>query len=255
MASDNGEHVDACHPSRSGAATASVGERLVTIFELLLDAYGPQNWWPGSGGFETVVGAILTQSTAWANVERALHNLRVAEALEPSAMLALSEAELEALVRPSGFFRVKGRKLRAFVSMLAADFGGSLERLFALPAEDLRARLLATYGIGPETADDIVLYAAGKPSFVIDAYTRRVFARLGITPQPDRYEAWRAFFMDALPAAVALYNEYHALIDRHARETCRAQPLCEGCVLRAICPTGQARAIPAARVAYGHGAG
>jgi endonuclease-3 related protein len=210
------------------------------VYERLLKAYGPQGWWPGDdSAFRVVVGAILTQSTAWTNVERALANLEGAGALNVQGLLRLSEEELARLVRPSGYYKAKARKLRAFAGMLEEDFGGSLERLFALPLVELRARLLATHGIGPETADDIILYAAHRPSFVVDVYTRRIFSCLGLRPAGDSYDAWQTMLTSALPRDVSLYKEYHALLVRHAKVSCRKAPLCEGCCLLALCAAGQ----------------
>jgi len=187
-----------------------------------------------------VAGAILTQSAAWGNVEKALGNLRAAGALSPEGLHALGEGEIAALVRPSGYYNAKARKLKAFVEMLCERFGGDLGRLLALPADELRQVLLATHGIGPETADSIVLYAAGQPSFVIDAYTRRIFSRLGIAPSGDGYDAWRALFMESLPADARLLKEYHALIVRLGKDACRKrEPRCGGCVLASVCETGR----------------
>jgi endonuclease-3 related protein len=210
------------------------------VYDRLLAAYGPQGWWPGDdSAFTVVVGAILTQSAAWANVEKALANLDRAGALSPRGLLRLREEELARLVRPSGYYNAKARKLRAFAEMLAVDFGGSLERLFALPLAEMRARLLATHGIGPETADDILLYAARRPVFVVDAYTRRIFSRLGLRPEREAYAGWQALFTSALPRDVTLLNEYHALLVRHAKAACRKVPVCEGCCLAALCATGR----------------
>jgi endonuclease-3 related protein len=217
-------------------------ERLLDIYRRLLDFYGRQHWWPaGDDPFVVVVGAILTQSAAWKNVEAALAKLRGAGLLSIDALLRVSDEELERAVRPSGYFRMKARRLKAFAAMLAERFHGRLEGLFALPVEEMRAALLATYGIGPETADDIVLYAAHKPAFVVDAYTRRIFGRLGMRPDVDSYDGWRCLFSDALPPDAALFNEYHALIVRHGKVTCRREPLCRGCPLLDVCPTGQSR--------------
>jgi endonuclease-3 related protein len=211
------------------------------VYQRLFEAYGPRGWWPGAESpFEVVVGAILTQNTAWVNVERALARLRAAGALSVEGVRAIPEPDLAELLRPSGYFNTKARKLKAFVAMLEAEHGGDLGGLLALPLDDLRARLLATWGIGPETADDIVLYAAGHPSFVIDAYTVRIFTRLGVTPERNRYEEWRALFMAALPPDAALFNEYHALIVTHGNLTCRPAPRCPGCPLLDLCPTGRA---------------
>jgi endonuclease-3 related protein len=230
----------------AGPADAALRHRLLTVFERLLAAYGPRGWWPGAASpFEVIVGAILTQNTAWANVERALARLRAAGALSVAAVRSLPEPELGDLVRPSGTYRAKARGLKAFVAMLDARHGGDLNRLLALPAAELRRQLLATWGIGPETADDIVLYAAGQPSFVVDAYTVRICRRLGITPVsaapaggPARrpgYEDWRALFMAALPHDAALFNEFHALIVAHGQSVCRPAPRCEACPLGDLC--------------------
>ncbi|HSP55698.1 MAG TPA: endonuclease [Dehalococcoidia bacterium] len=226
----------------TGVARVSDRRRAVEVFrdvyERLLVAYGPQHWWPGETAFEVIVGAILTQSAAWTNVEKALANLKAAGALSPQGLHGLSEGEIARLIRPSGYFNAKARKLMAFVEMLHVQFRGDLERLLTLPRDDLRALLLSTHGIGPETADSIVLYAAGQASFVIDAYTRRMFSRMGVTPSHDSYEGWRALFLDALPADAPMFNEYHALIVAHGKSVCRKTPRCRECVLRDVCETG-----------------
>lgn len=210
------------------------------MYERLFACYGPQHWWPGDGPFEVIVGAILTQSAAWTNVEKALANLKSAGMLSAAGIAATPEAELAELLRPSGYYNAKARKLKAFVALLEERFDGKLDLLLATPAEDLRPLLLATHGIGPETADSILLYAAGRPVFVIDAYTRRVFERLGFEAGADTYDAWQRLFVGALPADAAMFNEYHALIVRLAKEYCRKAPTCVGCPLLDVCPTGRA---------------
>jgi endonuclease-3 related protein len=217
-----------------------LSHRFLEIYRRLYAAYGPQHWWPGETPFEVIVGAILTQSAAWANVEKAIAHLKGAGALSPEGLARLSEAELARLIYPAGYFNAKARKLKAFVTLLSQRFDGELERLLAAPVGELRPQLLATHGIGPETADSILLYAAGRPVFVIDAYTRRVFSRLGMTPSRDSYDSWQALFMENLEADAALFNEYHALIVRHGKEVCRRQPRCEVCPLLEGCPTGRA---------------
>ena len=178
------------------------------------------------------MGAILTQNTAWASVERALAALRTAGALSPERMSALCERELADLVRPSGTFRVKARRLRAFLDMLHARLDGDLAALLALPADALVEALLAVPGIGPETADAITLYAAGQPAFVIDAYTRRIVDRLGLAPDERSYGGYRSLFTSALAADAALYSEYHALLVEHGKRRCtRNAPRCGGCSL------------------------
>jgi len=214
-------------------------EALLDIYHRLYTAYGPQGWWPGGSPFEVVVGAILTQAAAWTNVEKAIDNLKAAGVLSPRGIFRTPVDDLARLLYPAGYYNAKARKLKAFVEMLFERHGGDLDRLFALPAPELRRELLATHGIGPETADAVILYAAGRPCFVIDAYTRRVFGRLGLTPAKDDYGSWQALFEDALPPDATLYNEYHALIDRHAKTYCRKEPLCVQCFLREICATGR----------------
>ena len=209
------------------------------VYDRLLAHHGPQGWWPGDGPFETIVGAILTQNAAWANAEKALANLRAAEAMSWPAIRAMPEEELALLVRPSGYFNAKARKLKAFAVYMA---GRGDTFVGTHGAKELRAELLAVHGIGPETADDIVLYAAGLASFVIDTYTQRIVDRLGIAPDQRAYDAYQALFEDALPADAPAYNEYHALLDAHAKAVCtKREPRCGACVLLDLCPTGAAR--------------
>ena len=197
--------------------------------------YGPQHWWPADSPFEVVVGAILTQSAAWVNVEKAIENLRAAGLLSPQGLLTVGLDELARLIYPAGYYNAKARKLKAFVEVLFDRHGGDLDALFGLPVPQLRQELRAIHGIGQETADSIILYAAEKPSFVIDAYTHRVFSRLGLEPAGDDYASWQGMFSEALPADVKLFKEYHALIDHHAKTVCRKVPLCPDCSLPAIC--------------------
>mgnify|MGYP005842546397 CR=1 FL=1 len=215
-----------------------LARRLLDVHQRLFSTYGPQHWWPAETTFEVVVGAILTQSAAWTNVEKALHNLRTAGALSPAALHSLDVGEIARLIRPSGYYNTKARRLKAFVEMLAASFESDLDALLALPEATLRRLLLSTYGVGPETADSILLYAAGRPVFVIDAYTRRVFSRLGIRPREDSYHGWQTLFMASLAPDAALFNEYHALIVRLAKDVCRKRPCCRLCPLLDDCPTG-----------------
>ncbi len=224
-------------PPGYAAASTAAGRALLTLYERLHAHYGPQGWWPAETPFEMAIGAILTQATAWANVERAIANLKAAAALSPAALAALPEEELAALIRPAGYFRAKARKLKAFVSVLADEFGGELGRLLALPTAQLRARLLAIYGVGPETADSIALYAGGHPLFVVDAYTRRLFHRLGWAAERATYDELQSLFAAHLPAEAPLFNEYHALIVRHGKEVCRRRPRCACCVLADLCPS------------------
>ena len=213
--------------------------RVLRIYERLSGAYGTQHWWPGETPFEVMVGAVLTQNTAWTNVERAIGNLRSAGVLAPEPLAALPLAGLAALIRPAGYFNVKARRLHNFcVWYLEAGGFRALERW---ETAALRHALLGVNGVGPETADDILLYAFGRPVFVIDAYTRRLFRRLGAEQTDDGYETLRHWFESRLAPDVALYNEYHALIVHHAKHVCRSRPLCRGCCLARLCPSaGQA---------------
>lgn len=215
--------------------------RLYDIFNRLAAHFGPLHWWPALTPFEVVVGAILTQNTAWRNVEYAVANLKEAGALNPAALAGLDRSELEALIRPAGFFRQKAERLQLFVGHLFDRHGGDLAALLAGPLEAVRAELLACKGVGPETADSILLYAGGRPSFVVDAYTRRLFTRLGLLNGKEGYEAIRSLFMDHLPPETDLFNEYHALIVEECKTFCRKRsPLCPACPLLAGCPYGQA---------------
>ena len=209
------------------------------VFDRLFASYGPQGWWPAQTRLEVVVGAVLTQATAWRNVELALANLRRAGALDLPTLLTIAEPELAALVRPAGFFRVKARRLRALFDHVAREHNGDLEAFLAQEPPRLRRTLLAIAGIGPETADSIVLYAAGHAVFVIDAYTRRVWDRLGARPVGDGYAEWQSWFHERLPARAALFNEFHALLVRHAKDVCRSQPRCDACCLRERCAFGR----------------
>jgi endonuclease-3 related protein len=208
---------------------------LTNIYQRLLERFGPQHWWPADEPFEVIVGAILTQSAAWANVEKAINNLREAGALSPEALRKLPQPKLAELVYPCGYYNAKALKLKAFADWLGNHYGDDLGRLFALDINDLRRDLLSVHGIGPETADSIILYAAEKPAFVIDAYTRRIFSRLGLAPERDSYAAYQALFMDNLPRDTQLFNEYHALLVCLGKNVCRRQPLCGECPLNDVC--------------------
>jgi len=209
-----------------------------SLYDRLYAAYGPQHWWPGDGPFDVIVGAILTQNTNWTNVEKALHALRDANVWSFNAIYRTERDELATLIRPSGYFNQKARKLHEFAALVANDFNGELDQLLGLPTHDLRARLLNIWGIGEETADDIVLYAANKPSFVIDTYTRRIVDRLGWRVDGNQYSDYQSLFTQRLPQDATLYNEYHAMLDHHASAVCRPTPRCDECCLRNMCPTG-----------------
>ena len=219
-------------------------DRLLDIYRRLLAHYGRQHWWPGDGPFETMVGAVLTQAAAWTNVEKAIANLKSAGVLSPKALRAMPAEKLASLLYPVGYYNSKARKLKAIAEYAGERFDDDLDAMSRVDARILRTELLDVYGIGEETADDILVYAAGKPAFVIDAYTRRICARLGLSTDRASYGDLQSVFVDHLPPDVQLFNEYHALLDRHGKETCRKRPLCRECVLLGICPTGQTNAAP-----------
>lgn len=217
-----------------GGGTASGRARLRvirTFHDRLFDAYGPQHWWPAETALEVVIGAILTQNTAWRNVERAIAALRGAGALHWGVLRDLTLDRLETLIRPAGTFRVKARRLRSFVETLWRDSAGSLEHFLDGDLEAARGRLLSVHGIGPETADAILLYAGGHPSFVVDAYTRRVLRRHYLAGAEASYDQVRELFLEALPTDAALFNEYHALLVQVGKRHCRAHAICDGCPL------------------------
>ncbi len=211
---------------------------LMTVYERLHTAYGPRNWWPGDGPFEVIVGAILTQNTAWKNVEKALANMRSAGLWSFEAVLQADRDKLAEVIRPSGYYNTKARKLQVFAGVVVEEYGGSLKGLLSLDLPELRQKLLSIWGVGEETADDIVLYAAGKPSFVIDTYTKRIVDRLGWKTGGAKYVDYQRLFADLLPADAALFNEYHALLDAHGSRTCKKTPQCPGCPLQDLCLTG-----------------
>jgi endonuclease-3 related protein len=186
-----------------------------------------------------MVGAILTQSAAWVNVEKAINNLKAAQALSPRALRRLSLSELATLIRPCGYFNAKARKLKALAGWLGHSFSDDLVKMSAISLRKLRPQLLAVHGIGEETADSIILYAANKPTFVIDAYTRRIIDRLGLAPHDHTYSAYQSLFMENLPRRTAFFNEYHALLVEHGKKVCRQRPLCPECCLKNICLYGQ----------------
>jgi endonuclease III related protein len=209
-------------------------ERLLRIFELLHQSYGPQHWWPADGPFEVVVGAILTQNTSWKNAEKAIANLKEAGVLSPAKMAALGEEGLADLIRPSGYYRVKAGRLLRFLGFLGDRYGFDLQRMLRGPLNEVRGDLLEVRGIGPETADSILLYAGGYPIFLVDAYTRRIFSRHGFIREGCSYGELQALFMKALPPDISLFNEYHALIVRLGKTRCLRLPQCEDCVLKGL---------------------
>jgi len=208
-------------------------ENLNEIYNILYSHYGPRYWWPADTPFEVIVGAILTQNTNWKNVEKAIRNLKLAGYLDIRKISKIRKDGLEELIKPSGFYRQKAERLQNFCRLLLNEYG-SIENMFRERPGDLRNKLLSQKGIGPETADSILLYAGNFPFFVIDSYTKRVFDRLGFRIN-DNYEDIRNFFESNIPKNVGIYKEYHALIVEFAKDFCRKRPLCEKCPLKKKC--------------------
>lgn len=209
--------------------------KVYEIYEILLEHFGPQGWWPGDTPLEIMVGAILTQNTNWANVSRAIDNLKKENLLSFENLHALPVEVLAEKIQPAGYFNLKAARLKNLLNFIAREFHGSLEELFALELYSLREQILTVKGIGPETADSILLYAGGKPVFVVDAYTHRIFARHNIIAEEDGYYEIQEHFALSLPEDVELFNEYHALIVRLGKEFCKkSKPQCSRCPLEEL---------------------
>ena len=214
-------------------------EALLGIFHKLLQYFGPRGWWPGETPFEVCIGAILVQNTSWTNASMAIKNLKEEGLLSPKKLHKTSLARLAKVIRPAGFFNVKAKSIKIFVEFLCIEHGGELDRFFELPNTVLREKLIHLKGIGPETADSIVLYAAGRSVFVVDAYTHRIFGRLGLYKGPPAsrggYQAFQDFFHRLLPKDAELFNEYHALLVELGKKFCHPKPICPPCPLRSTC--------------------
>jgi endonuclease-3 related protein len=209
----------------------------LNMFHAMLDELGPSRWWPAETPFEMAVGAILTQNTNWGNVERAIANLKATGAFTPQALFALPDATLAELIRPAGYFRLKAGRLKNLLAFIVRELDGDIANLAGQDRDESRRRLLAIKGVGPETADSILLYGLGYPSFVVDAYTARICSRHGLAPEDAGYDELRDLFMDALPEDVPLYNELHALLVRVGNGWCRPRgPRCEHCPLARFLP-------------------
>lgn len=208
------------------------------VYARLYHVYGPQHWWPGDSPLEVIIGALLVQNTSWRSVQRAIDNLKDAGLLDPHKLYQTNPEEIETLIRPAGYYRVKTKRLRNMLGLLVERYGGSVERMFQQDPQRLRWELLEINGVGPETADSILLYAGNVPVFVVDTYTKRVLVRHGwIEPEAD-YHTIQQYFEDHLESDARLYNEYHALLVRVGREHCRRTPRCEGCPLAEWLPSG-----------------
>ena len=216
----------------------------LSIYKKLFKHYGSQHWWPGDSPFEVMVGAVLTQNTAWTNVEKAIANLKQSKVLSAVKLAAMPADALAQLIRPAGYFNVKAKRLQSFCNWFLEQ--GGEKTLNRCDDVELRNGLLSVNGVGPETADDMVLYAFNRPVFVIDAYTRRIFSRLGLVTGDESYEQLRQQFEMQLSSKikqrdelVSIYNEYHALIVLHAKDVCRKKPRCSDCCLRRQCPSAE----------------
>ncbi len=213
---------------------SSKGKKLLEIYEVLYGTFGPRHWWPGDSPFEVIVGAILTQNTAWVNVSRAISQLKGKNLMTPQAIYKLDEHLLTDLIRPAGYYNLKASRLRNFMGFLFKQYSGDLEKMFSEKMDILREKLLAVKGIGRETADSILLYAGGFPSFVVDAYTKRILSRHLMVSEDADYEEIRSLFMDNLPNDTRLFNEYHALLVHLGKTFCKKNPRCEECPIKGL---------------------
>lgn len=211
--------------------------RLLQYYQTALDKLGPQHWWPGETPFEVCVGAILTQNTNWHNVEKAIQNLKSRDLLDPHRLYALPAQELAQLIQPAGYFNIKAKRLRNFLKFLLESYDGDLEKMFEERLESLREKILLVNGIGPETADSILLYAGQKPIFVVDAYTRRIFLRHAMISEEADYHEIQGHFFHHLPEDTRLFNEYHALIVAIGKNWCKTkESLCDQCPWKVYLP-------------------
>jgi endonuclease-3 related protein len=208
--------------------------KLLKIYRRLYRTFGPQHWWPGDSPFEITIGAILTQNTNWGNVEKAIDNLKRINALNAKSIQEMNAERLASLIKPAGYFNIKAKRLKAFIAFLMNEYHGSMKSMRDIEMRTLRTKLLEIHGIGPETADSILLYALEKPVFVIDAYTKRVLSRHGIMEHTKPYKEFQDLFHSTLKKDLRLYNEYHALFVRLGKTYCRKNPICEGCPLEGV---------------------
>jgi len=208
--------------------------KLLKIYNVLFNHFGPRAWWPAETPFEVMVGAILTQNTNWLNVEKAIVNLKSSRVLRPASLLGIGNRELENLIKPSGYYRQKAKKLKAFVKYFLRDYDGRLGKMRDVDGNELRHELLQVHGIGPETADSILLYALDKPTFVVDAYTKRIGKRVGLF-KFDGYHEIKDFFEKNIPRDLEMYKEYHALLVELGKNYCRVKPVCLKCPVNRLC--------------------
>lgn len=208
--------------------------KILRLYKALYKHYGPQYWWPAETKFEVIVGAILTQNTSWKNAEKAIRNLAGAGLLDPVLMKKINKKKLASLIKPAGYYNIKAGRLKNFINFLFKKYGGSLKRMFLRDTAILRKNLLSVKGLGPETVDSILLYAGRKPVFVVDAYTRRILFNHKLISAADKYHDIQHLFTDSLPADVSLFNEYHALLVRLAKEACTTAPKCGVCPVKSV---------------------
>ena len=209
----------------------NVSNRIKEFYNSLYNRYGPQNWWPAESELECILGAILTQNTSWKNVEKAFENLKSRGLLSVEKLDSIPTKKLANLIRPSGYFNQKAIKIKAFISYVKKTYNGDLDKMFDEDTHELREKLLRIKGIGPETADSILLYALKKPVFVIDAYTYRILSRHSMIPKEISYQEMQDLLMDSLPEDIQVFNEYHALLVKVGKEHCKRKALCKGCPL------------------------
>ena len=219
-----------------GLPVNTISARLNEIYKCLSEAYSPQHWWPADTPLEVMVGAVLTQNTSWQGVQKAIANLKHNGMLESSKLQAIPTVELAELIRPAGYFNLKATRLKNLMELVEGNYAGDLKAMAQVDTAQLRNELLAVNGVGPETADSILLYAFRKPIFVVDTYTYRVMSRHGLIEEEISYQALQDFFMQHLPLDVAMFNEYHALLVKVGKLNCRRKPRCRGCPLEPLLP-------------------
>jgi endonuclease-3 related protein len=212
----------------------ATGETLMTIYDLLFTAYGPQNWWPAESQFEMMIGAILTQNTSWKNVEKAIQNLKKRDLLSVEALSDIPAPTLAEYIRPAGYFNIKTKRLKNLIALIHEKYDGDLNELFSGDTENIRTELLSVRGVGLETADSMILYGAGRALFVVDTYTHRILSRHNLIGEEAGYYDLQTLFMDNLPHEVELFKEFHALIVKTGKDYCRKKPLCPDCPLEQV---------------------
>lgn len=220
-------------PCSNLSKNKNISEGLLLIYETLYSEFGTQNWWPGESKLEIIIGAILTQAVSWSNVEMAIENLKEEKLLEIKKLYEIKEKKLAELIKPSGYYNMKAKKLKSFIEVIVNEYNSNIDDFGKGKLEQKRKELLEIYGIGPETADSILLYAYQKPVFVIDAYTKRILSRINYINKDISYEKLQSLIENNLESNQELFNEYHALLVKLAKEYClKSSPLCDECILK-----------------------